>query len=197
MAEVDDSRAILNIYAPYIEQTAFTLTSEVPSLESVAKTMMDIKVNYPYLVCCTESAVVGFAYAYPVHPQDAYRWNAEISVYIAPGYQGLGIATALYTALFQILKAQGFCNLYAIVTLPNEPSIALHRHFGFTELCTQKAVGYKLGAWRDTLWLEHRIEGCADPAAHGAPLPIKELNAHDIDTALALASTLLINTSYN
>ena len=193
MAELDDCRAILDVYAPYIEQTAFTLTSQVPDLEDVVRTMLDIKRYYPYLVCCVDDVVVGFAYAYRLGNKEAYRWNAELSVYIAPGYQGLGIATALYTALFQILKVQGFCNLYAIITLPNDPSMALHRHFGFTELCTQKAVGFKLGKWHDTLWMEYRIAGAVDPAAHGVPLLVKEVNAHDIETALAMASTLLVN----
>ncbi|MCL1891066.1 MAG: N-acetyltransferase family protein [Coriobacteriia bacterium] len=192
MAELDDCQKILDIYSPYIEQTAITLTSRTPSLEDVAKTMADIKRHYPYLVCCIDGELVGFAFAYRMRPQEAYRWSAEINVYIAPDYHGKGIATALYTALFQILKTQGFCNLYAVITLPSKASVALHEHFGFTEMCVQKAVGYKLGEWRDVLWMEWRIEGAADPSTHGAPLLLQDLNAHDIDMALAMASTLLM-----
>jgi len=193
MAEVDDSRAILDIYAPYIEQTTITLTSQIPSIDEIAKTMMAVKRQYPYLVCCVGSKVVGFAYAHRIRPHEAYLWNAELSVYILPEYQGRGVGTALYTALFQILKVQGFCNLYAVITLPSDASIALHKHFGFTETCVQKAVGYKLGEWRDVLWMELRIEGAIDPGVHGPPHLLKDVRPNDIDTALALAATLLVS----
>ena len=191
MAEIDDSRAILDIYAPYIEETAITLTSQIPSIDEIAKTMMGIKRQYPYLVCCVDNKVVGFAYAHRIRPHEAYLWNAELSVYILPEYQGQGVGTALYTALFYILKVQGFCNLYAVITLPSSASIALHKRFGFTEMCVQKAVGYKLGEWRDVLWMEHRIDGAIDPGVHGPPHLLKDVRANDIDTALALATTLL------
>jgi phosphinothricin acetyltransferase len=191
LAEIDDARDILEIYAPFVSETAITFTSTVPSLEQVAQTMLDIKKRYPYLVCCIDSKVVGFAYASRVRPHDAYNWNAELTVYIAPNYQGRGIATALYTAIFLILKSQGFCNVYAVITLPNEASIALHKHFGFTELSVNRANGYKLGKWRDVLWMEYRIPGASDPGSHGAPLRMHELNKNDLDTAMATASTLL------
>jgi phosphinothricin acetyltransferase len=191
IAESSDSLAILDIYAPYIEQTAITLTSRIPTPEQVARTMAEIKRHYPYLVCEIDDRVVGFAYAYRVRPQEAYRWNAELSVYISPNFHGRGIATALYTALFQLLKAQGYCNLYAVITLPNEASIALHHHFGFSRSIVQAACGYKLGEWRDVLWMEYRIPGAADPGRHGPPLSLAELNANDVETVLALASALL------
>ncbi|MDR2108320.1 MAG: GNAT family N-acetyltransferase [Coriobacteriales bacterium] len=193
IAKSTDSQAILDIYAPYIEQTAITFTSRTPTLGQVTRTMSDIKRRYPYLVCEFDGEVVGFAYAYRVRPQEAYRWNAELSVYINPDFHGRGIATALYTALFQLLKAQGYCNLYAVITLPNEASIALHSHFGFTQCMVQRACGYKLGEWRDVLWMEYRVPGAADPGEHGVPLPLDELNANDVATVLAMASTLLNN----
>jgi phosphinothricin acetyltransferase len=191
MAEARDCEAILGIYAPFIEQTATTFTSRIPTVAEICTTMDDIKRHYPYLVCELGGEVVGFAYAYRVRPHEAYRWNAELSVYIDPNYQGRGIATALYTALFQLLKAQGYCNIYAVITLPNEASIALHRHFGFTESMVQKACGYKLGSWHDVLWMEHRIQGAADPGAHGVPLGPDSLNGNELQTVLATASALL------
>ncbi|MDR3307653.1 MAG: GNAT family N-acetyltransferase [Coriobacteriales bacterium] len=191
MAQPEDSQAILNIYAPYIKETAITFTSKVPTVADVEKTMVKIKRHYPYLVCAIDTRVVGFAYANWVRPHEAYRWNAELSVYLDPAYQGRGIATALYTALFSILRIQGFCNLYAVITLPNDASVALHEHFGFTELGVHRANGYKLGAWRDVLWMEYRLSGAPEPDLHGPPLPLSKLNRNDVDTALAMATALL------
>jgi phosphinothricin acetyltransferase len=191
MAHPEDAQAILDIYAPYVTDTAFTFVSTVPTADEISRKMIAIQKDYPYLVCTVDEKVVGFAYANQVRPHEAYRWNAELSVYIDPGHQGRGIATALYTALFQILKAQGFCNLYAVITLPNEASVALHRHFGFRELAVHQADGYKMGAWRDALWMLYRIEGAANPATHGPPLRLTKLRSNEVETALRTATALL------
>jgi phosphinothricin acetyltransferase len=181
----------LDIYAPYVTDTAITFVSAVPSVDEIRHKMLDIEKRYPYLVCTIGDEVAGFAYANKLRPHEAYRWNAELSVYIAPNHQGRGIATALYTALFQILKAQGFCNLYAVITLPNDASVALHKHFGFKELAVHQADGYKLGAWRDVLWMLYRIEGAADPETHGPPVRLPKLRPNEVETALSMASALL------
>ena len=191
LAEIDDAQSILNIYAPYVAETALTLTSTVPSHEQVVQTMLDVKKHYPYLVCCINGQVVGFAYAFRHHPYDAHNWNAELSIYIDPDYQGRGIATALYTALFQILKLQGYCNLYAVITIPNDASVALHRHFGFRELVVMSQSGFKLGRWHDVLWMEKKVPNCQNPAQHGNPLSMSKLNLVDLNTILAMATALL------
>lgn len=191
MAQIDDARQILAIYAPYVSDTALTLTSTVPSIEQVVQTMLDVKKHFPYLICCIDGEVVGFAYAYRQHPHEAHNWNAELSIYINPNYQGRGIATALYTALFQILKIQGYCNLYAVITIPNEASVALHRHFGFRELVVMERSGFKLVRWHDVLWMEMKIQGCHDPAEHGNPLTVQQLNSNELSTIMAMSTALL------
>jgi phosphinothricin acetyltransferase len=190
MAQTKDAKAILNIYAPYVTDTAITLTSKLPSVDDVRKKMHRIKKHLPYLVCTVDDKVVGFAYADKDRPHEACSWNAELSIYMEPGFHGRGMAKALYTALFQILKTQGFCNLYAVITLPNEASIALHKHFGFKELALHEAGGYKMGAWRDVLWMLLRIEG-SNPETHGLPTPLPKLRSYDIEIALTMATALL------
>ena len=191
IAEINDAQRILEIYSPYVTKTALTLTSQIPSLEDVVQTMLDVKKYYPYLVCCVAGEVVGFAYAHRQRPHEANNWNAELSIYIDPSFQGRGIATALYTALFQILKLQGYCNLYAVITIPNDASVALHRRFGFEELVVMKENGYKLGRWHDVLWMELKVPGCQDPGVHGAPLDMSQLNENELSTILAMSTALL------
>ncbi|MCL2339735.1 MAG: N-acetyltransferase family protein [Actinomycetia bacterium] len=191
LANLADSAAILEIYAPYVRDTTLTFVSTVPTVEEIAAKMQSIQKRYPYLVCTCNDQVIGFAYANEVRAPDAYRWNAELSIYLDQNFHQRGLATALYTALFQILRAQGFVNLYAVITIPNDPSIALHRHFGFSEIGVHQATGYKLGAWRDVLWMHHRIENAADPAVHGLPIAPAQLKKNDLDNALNLANAFL------
>ena len=191
IAQADDAQEILDIYAPYVTDTAITFVSALPSVEGIRKKMVEIKKGYPYLVCSMGGKVVGFAYADRYKPHEAYQRNAELAVYVQPGFHGRGIATALYTALFQILKSQGFYNLYALITLPNNASIALHKHFGFKELAIHKADGYKMGAWRDVLWMVYRIDDVADSEAFRPPLRFSRLRDNEIETALRMATALL------
>jgi len=191
LAEPTDAEGILRIYEPFVADSAITFTSSVPTAAEIAEQIRQTEAQYPYLVCTQADLVIGYAYANTVRPREAYRWNAELSIYLDDRFHRLGIATALYTALLQILRAQGYVNLYAVITLPNDPSIALHRHFGFKEIGVHEKTGYKLGEWRDVVWMHHRIEGAADPELHGLPTPLSELRKNEIETALGMATALL------
>jgi len=191
LATPEDAEAVLGVYAPYVMNTALTFETTVPSVEEYVARMATIQQRYPFLVSTFEGEVVGFAYASESRSREAYRWNAELSIYLKESFQRRGIATALYTALLQLLRTQGFVNLYAVITLPNDASVALHKRFGFLEVGVHPATGYKFGQWRDVVWMHHRIEAAFDPAVHGFPTPIGELNRNDIDTALSMATALL------
>jgi phosphinothricin acetyltransferase len=191
LATPADAQAILDIYAPYVLETSLTFETTVPSSDEYQARIEHVLERFPYLVSTYDDQVVGFAYASESRAREAYKWNAELSIYLNEDYHRRGIATALYTALLQILRTQGFVNLYAVITLPNEASVALHRRFGFTEIGVHEATGYKFGEWRDVVWMHHRIEGALDPAVHGQPTSINDLNRNDIDTALSLATALL------
>jgi phosphinothricin acetyltransferase len=191
LADVDDACRILEIYAPYVSDTSLTLTSKIPTLEQIVQKMDDIKKYYPYLICCVKGELVGFAYAHRLQPHAAFNWNVDLAIFIDPKFQGRGIATALYTALFQILKLQGFCNLYATITMPNDASMALHHHFGFKELVVMEKFGYKHGSWHDTLIMGMKIPGFSDSDSLGKPLQMSQLNSNHLTTILAMASALL------
>ena len=101
-----------------------------------------------------DGRIVGYAYAGPVKDRAAYRWSCEVSVYVDPGAHGLGLGRSLYRELFARLEAAGFRRLLAIVTLPNEPSVALHLAMGFLEAGRLERIGFKHGRWLDVGWLQ-------------------------------------------
>ena len=167
VATKDDAAGMLAIYSPFILNSGITQETEVPSVDDFQKRIISNLEERPWLVCEVDGQVAGYAYAGKHRERKGYQWCTEPSVYISEKYFGLGVAEALYTALFDILKLQGYVNAYAVITLPNERSIAFHKKFGFEYLTTYKKIGYKLGQWHDVGWMQYEVnlhkEGPADP----------------------------------
>lgn len=125
---------------------------------------------------------MGYAYAHRQMERQAYQWNAELSIYVEKHYTSKGIGTALYTALIELLKIQGFKTVYAGVTLPNEKSEHLHQSLGFQKLGIYHNTGCKCGKWHDVAWFEKQIASYnTNPIS---PLSIKELSKAQVETVL-------------
>jgi L-amino acid N-acyltransferase YncA len=167
LARLDDAAATAAIYAPIVRDTVISFEVEAPDAAEFERRISGILPKFPWLVAEEAGRVVGYAYAGPHRARAAYRWSVEPSVYVAEKARGRGMAKALYEKLFAILRAQGFANAYAGVALPNEPSIRLHRAFGFKDVGIYERVGFKFGKWHDVWW------GALDlaPDRDGTPLP--------------------------
>ncbi len=155
--DIFDARAILSIYAPHILYSDVTFECTVPTEEEFLIRIKHYTEQFPYLVYELDGEIAGYAYAGKQREREAYQWNAETSVYVDEKYQRRGIAGELYSALLKILSVQGYKTAYACITCPNDKSIALHEKFGFTETAMFCQAGYKLGEWRDTVWLEKQL----------------------------------------
>lgn len=143
-----DAQDLLGLYGQYID-TPITFECALPSRAEFARRIEGIGRAYPYLLCREGERTVGYAYAHRQMEREAYQWNAELTVYVRRGREGLGIGTALYGALIPKLREMGLVNLYGVLGLPNPGSEALHRHFGFTRQGLYPRMGFKLGEWHD------------------------------------------------
>lgn len=173
LATPDDAASILAIYAPYIENTSFTFETEVSSVEEFAERISTYLITWPWLVCEKDGRITGYAYATKYRERTAYQWGTESSIYIHDEYQKAGIGKALYTALCEILKKQGFRNVYAVINLPNEKSVAFHECLGFKYFATYEQVGYKLGKWKNVGWWRLIVNEFGDEPA--APIKFSAL----------------------
>jgi len=162
-ATPDDAADTLKIYAPFITGTCATFETEVPSVEEFRDRIEGIARVYPYLVCEIDGKIVGYAYASRHRERAAYKYTADASIYIAPGYHRRGIGKALNTRLFEMLRERGIYTVLAGVTLPNAASIGLLKSLGFTEVGVYRNVGYKLGRWLDLMWLEKPLKAYDNP----------------------------------
>lgn len=174
LATPADAKAILDIYAPYIENTSFTFETDVPSVENFSDRISTNLINWPWLVCEIDGKIAGYAYATRHRERTAYQWCTESSVYIHDDYQRAGIAKALYRTLFEILKQQGFRNVYAVINLPNDRSVTFHESCGFKYFATYEKVGYKLGKWKNVGWWRLSINEYGDEPE--APIKFAELD---------------------
>lgn len=103
-------------------------------------------------------AVVGVAYSSRYRPKAAYQTSVETTIVLDPALTGRGIGSRLLSALLDALAEAGVHRAYAIVALPNEASIGLHRSLGFREVGTLDEAGYKLGQFWSTMICEKRLD---------------------------------------
>lgn len=182
LASPEDASAILAIYAPYISGTSLTFETEVPSEAAFAERIKAYLLNWPWLIFETEGQIAGYAYGSRYRERAGYQWCVECSVYIHDGFHGKGIAKALYAALFRLLKMQGYFNVYAVINLPNEPSVRLHEACGFRWFANYENVGYKLGRWKTVGWWQLSLRDYTDNPP--PPLPFRQLRPEDVAAAL-------------
>ena len=159
-----DATQVLDIYAAIVENTAISFEEAPPSRPEMASRIRSTLERYPWLTCEEAGRVLGYAYATVFRSQPAYQWAVEVSAYVRPEVQRRGVANALYTSLFGILRIQGFINALAGITLPNDASVALHERFGFEPVGVLKDVGFKLMRWHDVEWWTLRPPTTPGPA---------------------------------
>ena len=189
-ARTADARQIAAIYAPYVRDTAISFEVVPPTVAETRARVRAVTATYPWLVCAEGDTVRGYAYASRHHERAAYQWSVDVSVYVRADAHRQGIGRALYTALLRIVAAQGFCNAYAGITLPNPSSVGLHESMGFTPVGIYRAVGHKLGAWHDVGWWELALQ--PRPAAPAPPRAVGVVRGTaEWDAAMAAGQALL------
>lgn len=191
LANKKDASEILDIYAPYISNTSFTFETEIPSLTDFQKRIEDYLDNWPWLVCEENGKIAGYAYGTKYRERKGYQWGVESSIYIHDDYLKRGIGNAIYEALLEILKVQGFRNVYAVINLPNDRSVRFHEKCGFGFLAIYPNVGYKSGEWKNVGWWqinlnEYNLE--PDP-----PIKFSDLNKDFLKNLFLEKASLIRN----
>ena len=175
MATEKDALAVHDIYGAYVPLDYVTFTVENPDVESYRKKIVTTLEKYPFVVAEDENGkILGYACGSPLRPHDAYQWNVEWTIMIAPDApKRQGIATALYNEFARILAKQGYRYIYGVLVDTNEASIALHKALGFKQVGHFENAGFKLGQWRGIVWYVKQI-GNSDEAPH-TPLSVSQV----------------------
>lgn len=163
-ASPQDAKALLALYAPYVQHTAITFEYEVPSPEEFRERIRHTLERYPYLVAEKGKHILGYAYAGPFQARRAYEHSAELSIYLETSAHHRGLGKMLYHHLESILLTQNVYNLYACIActqredpfLPKDSPL-FHEHMGFKTIGLFHQCGYKFGHWYDMIWMEKMI----------------------------------------
>lgn len=157
-ANESDANQILEIYSPIVSDSVISFEETVPSLSEMQARIKRISSTHHWLVAIDQdSKIVGYVYASQHRERAAYRWIVEVTAYVREGYHGQGIASMLYSRLFELLKQQNFTQALALIALPNQASVKLHEKMGFKYQTTFKDIGFKLGKWHDVGWWQYTI----------------------------------------
>lgn len=173
-ARPEDAARLLEIYGPYVTDTAITFEYEIPSLEEFRGRIAHTLEKYPWLVAEESSGqddpgapsrILGYAYLSSFHARAAYGWCAETSIYLDREVRGKGIGRKLYGELERIAKLQGLLNLNACIAFApggedphlTNASVAFHEHLGYHLNGHFHRCGYKFHTWYDMVWMEKTI----------------------------------------
>jgi L-amino acid N-acyltransferase YncA len=187
LATTADAGAIAAIYRPIVERTAISFETAAPTEAEMAQRILATLAYAPWLVCAQPGDLLGYAYASRHRERAAYQWAVDVSVYVDERHRRKGVAQALYTSLFELLRRQGFYSAHAGIALPNPASVGVHEALGFRPVGVYRAVGYKMGGWHDVGWWQLPLR-----EHDGAPRPPLRLDeaARDPGWPDALASGL-------
>ncbi|WRS28927.1 GNAT family N-acetyltransferase [Oscillospiraceae bacterium MB08-C2-2] len=172
VASPDDAKELLEIYTPYVKNTAITFEYEVPSVGVFEARIQNTLKKYPYLVAEKDGEILGYAYTGAFVGRAAYAWGAELTIYLKQNKKKMGLGKKLYHALERVSVAQNILNLNACIGYPevedeylNQNSAQFHEHLGYALVGRFHKCGYKFGRWYDMIWMEKLLgEHSADPA---------------------------------
>lgn len=158
-ANKSDLHRLTEIDNHYITHTNASFFIKPRSVDERLSWFEKYKENGPYrmLVCEENGIVQGCAYSTRYRDHFAFDQTIETTVYLAPDARTKGLGTALYKALFESLKNEPLHLAVVGIALPNEPSIALHKKFGFEEVGVFREYAIKNGQYISSIWMQKRL----------------------------------------
>jgi phosphinothricin acetyltransferase len=161
----EDMGRVLEIYAHSVLHGTATFEEQPPDLAEMHRRRDAVlAARLPYLVAQENDRLVGYAFAALYRTRSAYRYTAENSVYLAPGFSGRGIGRALLAELLERTAAAGYREMVAVIgDSANASSIGLHRSLGFRMVGTLQNVGLKFGRRLDTVIMQRSLAGAGQP----------------------------------
>ena len=117
--ELQDAKAITNIYNEYVLHSVATFDTEPVQEEEMRARIAEISSRFPYFVYEEDKEITGYCYAHTWKERSAYRYTLETTVYLSPGHTGKGIGMLLMQRLIEACRENGYRALIACITEGN------------------------------------------------------------------------------
>jgi L-amino acid N-acyltransferase YncA len=163
-SEARDVAAITAIYAHHVLHGVASFEEVPPGEDEIARRRAEVVGRgLPYLVAERAGRLLGYCYAGPYRPRSGYRFSLEDSIYVDAAELGRGIGRALLGRVVDAAAALGYRQMVAVIGGSDQwPSIRLHQALGFARVGLLPAIGYKFGAWIDTVLMQRALGPGAD-----------------------------------
>jgi L-amino acid N-acyltransferase YncA len=102
----------------------------------------------------SQNGPVGWASLNVFNTREAYRFVADISVYVERGWRGKGVGRVLLEELTALGRARGFHKLVLSAFPDNAGGMALYARSGFRTVGVYHEQGQLDGKWVDTIVME-------------------------------------------
>jgi L-amino acid N-acyltransferase YncA len=161
-AAPSDADAICHIYNQGIEDRLATLETELRSPEERRQWLASRGARHPVIVAETTGAgsatTVGWASLNVFNPREAYRFVADVSVYVERAWRGKGVGRALLDQLVELGRQHGFHKLVLSAFPFNDSGMALYTKLGFRTVGIYREQGLLDGQWVDTVVMERLLQ---------------------------------------
>jgi L-amino acid N-acyltransferase YncA len=91
------------------------------------------------------------------NPREAYRYVADISVYVERAWRGKGVGRAVLARLTELGREHGYHKLVLSAFPFNRAGVALYERLGFRTVGVYKEQGLLDGTWVDTIIMERLL----------------------------------------
>lgn len=153
----DDIEEMAGIFNYYVEHSFATYTETPVSMERF-EGLMNFTPGYPAFVARDSGGLLaGFGLLRPYSPIPAFDRAAELTCFLASGYTGRGIGTAILEALQSGAAELGIETIVATVSSLNEGSRRFHLAHGFVERGRLVGIGSRNGRKFDVVYLQKMV----------------------------------------
>jgi L-amino acid N-acyltransferase len=120
--------------------------------------------NFPVLGVEDEGGeLLGFSTYGEYRAWPAYKYSAELSLYVRSDARGKGVGRSLLGRLVEVAEERELHVLVAGIDSTNAASIALHEKLGFELAGVVRECGFKFGRWLDVAFYQRVLKTPAHP----------------------------------
>ena len=152
-----DAEAVCRIYNQGIEDRLATLETELRTPDERRRWLAARGPRHPVIVADTPAGPVAWASLNVFNARDAYRFVADISVYVERPWRGKGAGRVLLARLIELGLEHGFHKLVLSAFPVNAAGMALYTAMGFRTVGVYKEQGQLDGHWVDTIVMERLL----------------------------------------